>query len=260
MSDIRPEDIIEDSEESAEQPAAVSAEELTTEPASNKAPLGPVSGEPDQPAEESQMVPVWLAILVLVLLLAVMAVGGFVIRGAFDRTPQGSSAVEMDIEKWEEAVKLNADDLEAHLNLGFAYQQAERFEEAVDQYDYVIERAPSDTAALYNRGVVLLELGRDDEAEESWWNVLEADPEHVLAAKSLGEYYASRREYRSLIEAVRPVVEVNESAADLQYLMGLAYENLGNRDWARARYELALKYYPDMPEARDGLDRLGVAQ
>jgi len=233
MSDVRPEDIIEDAEEPAREP---------------------------QTPEESQMVPVWLAILVLVLLLAVMAVGGFVIRGAFDRTPSATSSVEMDIAKWEDAVKLNADDLEAHLNLGFAYQQAERFEEALEQYDYVIERAPADTAALYNRGVVLLALDRDEEAEETWWNVLEVDAEHVLAAKSLGEYYASRREYRSLIEAVRPVVEANESAADLQFLMGLAYENLGNPDWARARYELALKYYPDMPEAREGLDRLGVSR
>lgn len=260
MSDIRPEDITEDLEEPAEEEAA----HADSKPASGSEPddesIDPESPAYDESAEQSQMVPVWLAILVLVLLLAVMAVGGFVIRGAFDRTSKANSAAEMDIAKWEDAVKLNADDLEAHLNLGFAYQQAERFEDALDQYDFVIERAPSDTAALYNRGVVLQALGRDDEAEETWWDVLEVDAEHVLAAKSLGEYYASRREYRSLIEAVRPVVEANESAADLQYLMGLAYENLGNLDWARARYELALKYYPDMPEAREGLDRLGVSR
>jgi len=211
-------------------------------------------------SDESQQVPVWLAALVLVLLLAVMAVGGFVLRGVIDNEPRATSVADLDIAKWEDEVKLNPDDTEAHLNLGFAYQQAERFEEALAQYDFVIGRVPGDTAALYNRGVVLLALDREPEAEETWWSVLEVEPGHVLAAKSLGEYYASRREFRSLIEAVRPVVEQNESSADLQYLMGLAYENLGNTDWARARYQLALKYYPDMQEAQEGLDRLGVEQ
>jgi len=210
--------------------------------------------------EDSEQVPVWLAVLVLVLLLAVMAVGGFVLRGLVDREPQASSVADLDIAKWEDEVKLNPDDLEAHLNLGFAYQQAERFEDALAQYDFVVGRAPNDTAALYNRGVALLALDREPEAEDAWWAVLEIEPGHVLAAKSLGDYYASRREFRSLIEAVRPVVEQNESSADLQYLMGLAYENLGNTEWARARYQLALKYYPDMQEAKEGLDRLEVGQ
>lgn len=209
-------------------------------------------------APDPQMVPVWLAVLVLVLLLAVMGVGGFALRGLMDRPQRAESGAALDVAKWEDAVKLNADDLEAHLNLAFAYQQVERYDDALAQYDFVLERTPADTAALFNKGVVLRALDRDDEAEAVWWDALEADPGHVLAAKSLGELYADQREYRSLIEAVRPVVQQHESSADLQYLMGLAYENLGNRQWARARYELALKYYPDMKEAREGLDRLGV--
>ena len=126
--------------------------------------------------------------------------------------------------------------------------------------DGTVMKLSGDTAALYNKGIVLLELGRDDDAEEVLWDVLEIDPRHVLAAKALGELYAERREYRSLVAAVRPVVEENPEAADLQYLMGLAYENLGRPDWAEARYRLALQYYPDMREAREGLERLGVMQ
>ncbi|MHB9004561.1 MAG: tetratricopeptide repeat protein, partial [Coriobacteriia bacterium] len=144
--------------------------------------------------------------------------------------------------------------------LGFAYQRARRMDEALEQYEVVLEDAPDDTAALYNKGIVLQSTGRDDEAEEIWWQVLEIEPQHILAAKALGEMYAERREYRSLLEAVRPVVKENESSADLQYLTGLAYENLGRHDWASARYELALKYYPDMKEAREGLERIGREQ
>ena len=48
--------------------------------------------------------------------------------------------------------------------------------------------------------------------------------------------------------------------ADLQYLMGLAYENTGHPDWAAARYRMALETLPDMAEAREGLERLEVEE
>lgn len=206
-----------------------------------------------------RLVPVWLAATVLALLLAVMALGGFALRGVFEDPPTLADR-DLEVEKWESQVKLTPDDNQARLNLGFAYQRAKRMDDALDQYEVVLDDAPDDTAALYNKGIVLRSTNRDQEAEEIWWRVLEIEPQHILAAKALGEYYAERREYRSLLEAVRPVVKENESSADLQYLMGLAYENLGRRDWAGARYELALKYYPDMKEAREGLERIGREQ
>lgn len=206
-----------------------------------------------------RLVPVWLAATVLGLLLAVMALGGYALRGIFEDPPSLTQR-NLEVEKWESQVKLTPDDNQARLNLGFAYQRAKRMDDALEQYDVVLKDTPKDTAALYNKGIVLQATDHEDEAEEIWWQVLEIEPKHVLASKALGELYAERREYRSLIEAVRPVVEDNESSADLQYLMGLAYENLGRPDWARTRYELALKYYPDMKEAREGLDRLGTEQ
>lgn len=207
-----------------------------------------------------QLVPMWLAAVVLVLLLAVMGVGGFILRGTLAGNQYRVTPEERDIATWERAVDATPNDPRAHLSLGFAYQQAELYAEAVVEYDIVLKLTPGDPAASYNKGVVLIELGEYESAEEVLWDVLEADPQHVLAAKALGEFYAEREEYRSLIAAVRPVVEVHESAADLQYLMGLGYEHLDRLDWAEARYRLALKYYPDMPEAQEALERLGVGE
>jgi len=212
----------------------------------------------EHPSE--QLVPVWLAAVVLVLLLAVMGVGGFILRGVLAGDSASSTPEAREIAQWERTIDATPNDAQAHLSLGFAYQQAERYEEALFEYDLVLKLLPGDPAASYNKGVVLLELDEDAAGEEALWDVLESDPQHVLAAKALGEYYAERKEYRSLVTAVRPVVEANESAADLQYLMGLGYENLGREDWAEARYRLALTYYPDMAEAHEGLERLGVSE
>lgn len=205
------------------------------------------------------LIPAWLAALVLLLLIAVAVVGGFLIRAMFVE-PIAESSEELAIREFQEAVEVNPSDLQARLSLGYAYQEAGRYDEALAEYDLVLDIDPTDTAALYNKGVVYLETMRLQRAEETLWDVLELEPTHALAAKRLGDYYASLGEYRSLVRAVRPAVEARPEMADLQYLMGLAYENLGHPDWAEARYTLALQYTPDMVEAREGLARLGAEE
>lgn len=237
--------------------SAVEAHEDTApqEPPGSEALAGAALQEPP---DSDQVVPVWLAVLVLVLLLAVVGMAGYVVRDILAERSVPETPELLEVERWEKAVEQDPSDTDAALNLGYAYQKAGRYEEAIKLYERVIGEKPFDTASRYNMGICLMELKRWDEAEDALWDVLEIDDQHVLAAKALGEYYAAKKQYRSVIAAVRPVVEAQESAADLQYLMGLAYENLGRADWAEARYRLALKYYPDMPEAREGLRRLGI--
>ncbi len=204
-----------------------------------------------------QFVPAWLAGLVLALLLAVMGVGGYVLRGVVAGEGRVSSVEDAEVARWQAAVRKDPGDLTARVSLGYAFQRAGRYDRAVDEYLFVVEKDPRNTAALYNLAVVYRELDVDDKAEAALWDVLEVVPDHALAAKALGELYLERGQYRSLLKAVRPVVEVHPEIADLQYLTGVAYENLGHTDWAIARYRLALKYAPDYIEAKDALKRLG---
>lgn len=220
------------------------------------APLGGDGAASAGTRGEENFVPAWLALVVLVLLLTVMAVGGYVLRGVIAGERRAATPEEREIQTWAAQVRKDPADLQARVQLGYAYQQAERYDRALAEYEYVIERDPGNTGALYNRGVTYVELGLAEDAEEALWDVLEVQEDHALAAKSLGELYAEREQYRSLLAAVRPVVEAHPQMADLQYLTGLAYENTGHPDWAKARYELALRYAPDMVEARRGLERI----
>lgn len=217
----------------------------------------PAAGAAAAPEDARQFVPVWLAGLVLVLLLAVMGLGGYVVRGVVAGESRAPDISEERIERWKRAVADNPEDLDAQVQLGYAYQLAGRYDNAVEAYTHVIERNPRDTAALYNLGIVYGRLGVDKRAEQMLWEVLEIEKDHVLAARALGEIYAEREQYRSLLRAVRPVVEVRPEVADLQYLTGLAYENLGQTEWAVARYRLALTYAPGYEKAIEGLDRMG---
>ncbi|MDO8914924.1 MAG: tetratricopeptide repeat protein [Coriobacteriia bacterium] len=209
-----------------------------------------------QPAGDENLVPAWLALLVLILIIAVVGVGGFVVRGMMTGRPTNSTK-QADIEQWTKAVDAAPDDATARLNLAYAYQQDTQYDRALAEYDKVLAQEPKDTAALYNKGVILMITGEAKKGEAALWAVLKIDSGHALAAKELGEYYAAKGQFKSLIVAVRPVVEAKPTLADLQYLMGLAYEKTGKPDWAKERYDLALKYSPDMQEAIDGLRRLG---
>jgi tetratricopeptide (TPR) repeat protein len=205
------------------------------------------------------LVPAWLAALVLALLLSVAAVGGFLIRGMLvEDTPP--TPAEVAVDEFAEQVEQDPNDPEALLGLAYALQQEGDLEGALSGYDRVLELDPGNPGALYNKGTALLALDRGKEAEEVLWDVLETAPDHVLAAKALGEYYISKSHYKSALMALEPVAKARPEFADLQYLSGYACEQLGLFDIAISYYRGALEYVPDHADAREGLARLGAAQ
>lgn len=232
----------------------ISIEVPDTTPTEEPAGTSEHSGEA---LREEDLVPGWLALLVLVLLLAVTALGGFVLRGALMKdttiTRSGYAVSEL-----EAKVKADPEDIESILSLGYAYQQDGQFQNALDEYDKVLERDPQNLAALYNKGAVLTELGETKKAEQAYWDTLKIAPDHALAAKALGEMYVAQKHYKSALVAVDPVLETRPDLADLQYISGFANEQLGNTDKAIERYKAAAKF--DLVEARDALRRLGVKE
>jgi len=227
--------------------AAGAAEPATTQPAA--AP---------RLAETPALVPTWVALVVLGVLLALAALGGYGVHELLD----GGNAAERRqlaaIESWRTKVAESPQDVQSRLKLANALVDAGQYRSAVVEYDTVLKENPNDVAALYGRASVLSSMGDVRDAESAYWAVLQQEPGHVRAAEALGDYYASKAQYRSLIVAVKPAVAVHPTEARLQYLLGLAYENTGHRDWAIERYRLALKAVPDMPEATAALACLGA--
>ncbi|MBW6468578.1 MAG: tetratricopeptide repeat protein [Coriobacteriia bacterium] len=168
----------------------------------------------------------------------------------------GPGQEEIDVRR--EAVRGAPRDPGALLALAYAYQQAGRYDDALFTYDAVLEVLPVETAALYNRGVILFELGEDAAAAESLHSALEVNPGHVLSAAALGRHYIERGEYESVLDVVLPALDRRSGDADLHYLAGIAYERTGDLEQAEERYRLALAYYPEMREASDALARLGA--
>lgn len=209
----------------------------------------------DSPAPRRHSVR-WLVALVATLALAVAAAGGYLLAQMAERTAAADPA-EAAIAKWERAVNAAPDDPSALTALGYAYQEAGRYEDALSAYDRALAVDQGDLAAAYNRAVVLAELGRAQEAEAGLLAVLKRAPDHVLAAKRLGERYVREGRYAEALKVLAPALASNPRYADMQYLAGYACEQLGRTEEAALHYREALRYSPDMVKAEDGLGRLG---
>lgn len=209
--------------------------------------------------DAAELIPGWLALLVLVLLLAVAGLGGYLIRGALTDKPV-TTPTQLAVDEMEQQLESDPNDPERLLALGYAYQQEGRYDEALDLYEQALALDPGNTGALYNKGVTLTLLGKLKEAEVAYWDVLEVAPDHALAAKALGEYYVGKKQYKSALTALEPVIAAQPQYADLQYLAGYSCEQLGIADTAITYYRGALTYDPEYQEAKDGLDRLGATE
>lgn len=217
--------------------------------------MTPSTKDKPAPTREDQLVPGWLALLVLLLLVAVVGVGGFVVRGLVVN-PREMTPAQADIATGQSKVAADPNNVDAKLSLAYAYQRDGQYDKSIAEYALVLKTDPKNTAALYNTGLIQIQTGKGKAGEATLWAVLKIDPKHALAAKALGEYYASKKQYKSLLVAVGPVAAANPDLADLQYLLGQAYENLGQKDKAVEAYSNAIRFAPDLKTARDALRRL----
>jgi tetratricopeptide (TPR) repeat protein len=119
---------------------------------------------PAQAAGDDGLVPGWLALLVLILIVAVVGVAGFVVRGLIVGDSEKTPA-QADIDRWSREVDSDPTDTGARLNLAYAYQSAQEYDKALEEYDSVLAAQPKQMAALYNKGVIYMTLGQGKKGE-----------------------------------------------------------------------------------------------
>lgn len=78
-----------------------------------------------------------------------------------------------------EPIEAMLDPSSGHLRRGLAFERAGRYSEAADEYREAAQQDPSDPEAQEHLGLVLRELGRDEEANEAFRAALEIHAEEV---------------------------------------------------------------------------------
>jgi tetratricopeptide (TPR) repeat protein len=78
---------------------------------------------------------------------------------------------------------------------------SERYAEALEDYNDVLQRDADDTDARFYRGVVLERMGKLDAAIDDFTKVLEKDPNHIKASYARGACQNQKGEFSEAIRA-----------------------------------------------------------
>ncbi len=130
--------------------------------------------------------------------------------------PQG------DIKDQTKAIKIAPEDLDPYLNRGIAEEALKLWDQASDDYNYVLKKNPKDVSALYNLGNVM-------GSKDNW-----------LEAKRLFSKAAS-------LDKAIPMVSSSEA---------LAIYQLGDLELAEKKIRKIIRKYPLFADARAALSAL----
>jgi hypothetical protein len=86
----------------------------------------------------------------------------------------------------KQALEKNPRDLQALVRLGNFYQDAGKFDMAVDYYARALAEDPKQVDARTDRGICLREMGKPDEAIAEFRHSLQIDPRHWQSWLNLG--------------------------------------------------------------------------
>jgi len=150
-----------------------------------------------------------------------------------------------DVSLWEDVVKKSPNKSRPHYNLGRAYQEQRRFEEAIGEYRTVVQsHSAYSVDALNNIGVSLIEQGRIDEAISGYTAALKLNPGDAVVHYNLASAYVIQGRIDEAISEYAAAIKLNPDSAEVHFYLGAAYKKQGRMNEAINEYHVVLKLNP----------------
>ncbi|AXC09862.1 hypothetical protein ACPOL_0487 [Acidisarcina polymorpha] len=140
-------------------------------------------------------------------------------------------------------------------NLGVAYMNQQRGEDALAQFKLAIAADKSLAIPHLNAGIVLLILQRLSDSKQELDQAAKLDPQNPRVWYNLGLLERAQSNCEGSIHAFEEVVKLDPSSADAHYFLGSCY--LEKQQFAKAadEYREAIRLNPMHPSAEFGLAR-----
>lgn len=135
-----------------------------------------------------------------------------------------------------------------HFGRATAYSRLRRFTEALEDFDRTIELNPTIVDAHFYRGMVLGQIGREDEAITAITNALnlEVSPERLFIR---GEILARKKRYQEAIADLDLAISMDGTNPYFYQSRGASFLELGQYSEAVASLSEAIGIYPDFQKA-----------
>ena len=154
-----------------------------------------------------------------------------------------------EVTLFSHVVAHNPEARDAHLNLGSALFEADRFEEGLEVSRIAVEQRPDSAGALANVGRALVYFERLDEAEDHLRRAVQVDPRSTTAHQNLAEALRKQERYTEAVESYRSVLDIDEGFALAHAGMGTALFEAHRYAEALDAMGTALALQPELPSA-----------
>jgi tetratricopeptide (TPR) repeat protein len=154
------------------------------------------------------------------------------------------------LREFRKNVELDPDSALGHANLGLAYIQANRHAEAID----VLEKAArldAGSADVFNHlGIALAQLGRDEEAAGAYARAIEIRPGYHAPHTNLGNLLRSQGKLEAALACYEEALRLCPTEPDIYNNRAIAYDSMRETERALADYDHALALDPAHAETR----------
>jgi len=154
------------------------------------------------------------------------------------------------------ALRLNPDSYPSHNNLGKAFVEKGKPEDAMRHYEAALRIRPEDAKVRNNMGLAFTKLGRRDRAIACFRDALEQDAGYADAHNNLGAALSERGQTDAAVRHWQRALALNPLLAETHNNLGHALAGRGDADAAMRHYRIAIALNPHYARA---YDNLGVA-
>jgi tetratricopeptide (TPR) repeat protein len=152
---------------------------------------------------------------------------------------------------FQQAIESDSSNSDYYANLGVAYKDLFRFDDAIRAQQLAIEKNPTNAQYHYNLSHTYVMAQRYEEAIKSSRYAIGLrpnDPRNALWLTTLGAQLSFMGDYQAAVEAFTQALSFPKPPLDALYQLGKTYELL--RDWDKALrcFEVAARHVPKSDE------------
>jgi tetratricopeptide (TPR) repeat protein/peroxiredoxin len=144
-------------------------------------------------------------------------------------------------DSYRKLLTLRPDDVATHVNLGVVLVHLGRFEEAIAEYEAAGKLLPNDPRIALNLALAYQKSGRIEEAKQRFESLHAAVPQDTQVTMLLADCYLRTGDDRRVIDLLHPLEDQNPDNLGLAYMLGMSLMRTGRIQEGQALLDRILR-------------------